>query len=321
MSEHWFSVVIPLYNKELSIKSTIESVLAQTYREFEIIVIDDGSTDASAQIVAAMPDGRIRLIKSTNGGVSAARNLGISYAQYKYVAFLDADDLWQNDYLDNICHLIDNFPDAGIYATFYLRDKGVGRLVAPKLEPQLSTSPPAYIENYFVAATFGEQPFFTSSVCVPREILLGLGGFKLRVKYGEDLDMWARIALYHRVAYTREPKVVYRTKAENRAMRTPPELLPWVFRDDAKVAMAAGNFKSSFIQDIKEHIATIEFYTVILNFLNPDCKAVLAFLHGIETVKFARRKTVLDIALQLPLGMKRLIVQAHEWRSAKRAAK
>lgn len=311
MQTYNFSVVIPLYNKERYIKSTIESVLGQTYSRFELIVIDDGSTDSSASIVAAIPDERIRLIQQTNAGVSAARNRGIINARYEYIAFLDADDLWNTDYLETIASLIDRFPSEGIYATFYRLDDGRSALVTPKLEPKLATMPEGRLQNYFIAATYGEQPFFTSSVCSPREILLSLGGFKFGVKHGEDLDMWARIALYHPIVYTREPKVIYRTKADARAMHSRPALTRWVFRTAAAEAIAPDKLDVSLVQAIKEHIARVELYIVIANILNPDHEAVCRFLHGIETNKFARRKTILYLILMLPLYIKRFIVKVY----------
>lgn len=94
-----FSVVIPLYNKEVSVKNTLESVLNQTFKEFEIVIVNDGSTDNSLEIVKKIKDDRIRIIDKPNGGVSSARNRGIKEAKYEWIAFLDADDLWMKDKL------------------------------------------------------------------------------------------------------------------------------------------------------------------------------------------------------------------------------
>jgi len=90
-----FSVVIPLYNKERSVKNTIESVLNQTFQDFEVIVVNDGSTDNSLEVVKSFNDERIRIINQKNSGVSSARNRGIKEAKYEWIAFLDADDLWE----------------------------------------------------------------------------------------------------------------------------------------------------------------------------------------------------------------------------------
>src|SRR5690606_38944730 len=96
------SVVIPLYNKEVYIKQTIENVLKQSYQEFEILVVDDGSKDNGPAIVKSFTDSRIKLIQKINGGVSSARNVGIQNAKYEYIAFLDADDIWLPNHLEEI---------------------------------------------------------------------------------------------------------------------------------------------------------------------------------------------------------------------------
>jgi len=114
-----FSVVIPLYNKDKHITRAINSVLNQSYRKFEIIVVDDGSTDSGVIEVKKINDSRIRLVQQINLGVSSARNKGISLAKYNFVGFLDADDAWKPDFLETIYFLIKKYPEAGAYATAY----------------------------------------------------------------------------------------------------------------------------------------------------------------------------------------------------------
>lgn len=97
MNDIAFSIVIPLYNKEKSITTTINSVLNQTCGDFELIIVNDGSTDTSLEIVQSIKDERIRIINQKNGGVSSARNQGIIEAKFDWIAFLDADDLWEKD--------------------------------------------------------------------------------------------------------------------------------------------------------------------------------------------------------------------------------
>ena len=122
------SVVIPLYNKEQSIAATIQSVLAQTYTDYEIIVVDDGSTDNSLKVVqervSELENERVRIIHQENAGVSAARNKGILESKGKYIAFLDADDLWAPNYLATLAALIADFPNAGLYSLGYVEMKG-----------------------------------------------------------------------------------------------------------------------------------------------------------------------------------------------------
>ena len=112
----FFSVVIPLYNKERFIDCTIKSILAQTFADFEIIVVNDGSTDAGAEIVAAIADSRIRLFNKENSGVSNARNYGIANASGRYIALMDADDRWDVKYLERMHEVILSHPEGRIFA-------------------------------------------------------------------------------------------------------------------------------------------------------------------------------------------------------------
>ncbi|MDP4270339.1 MAG: glycosyltransferase family A protein, partial [Bacteroidota bacterium] len=112
-----FSVIIPLYQKGPFIARAIESVLCQTYKEFELIVIDDGSTDNGANIVEQITDHRLTLIRQENRGVSAARNKGISLAKGDYIGLLDADDKWEADFLMEMKRLIETYPGCGWYSS------------------------------------------------------------------------------------------------------------------------------------------------------------------------------------------------------------
>src|SRR5690606_18820867 len=116
-----FSIVIPLYNKEQSVTNTLQSVLNQTFTEFEVVIVNDGSTDNSVEKVEAFNDPRIRLIHQANAGVSAARNKGIKEANYEWIAFLDADDLWMEDHLQVLNQMIQEYPEYKVFCTSYIR--------------------------------------------------------------------------------------------------------------------------------------------------------------------------------------------------------
>ena len=107
-----YSVVIPLYNKEHYIASTLRSVLAQTYPDYEVIVVDDGSTDNSLQTCKTVQSDKIQIVQQANQGVSAARNKGIELAAGEYICFLDADDAWHPDYLQNIETIVQKYPQS-----------------------------------------------------------------------------------------------------------------------------------------------------------------------------------------------------------------
>ena len=147
MSDPSISVIIPLYNKEREIAGTLRSVLAQTLQPAEIVVVDDGSTDRSAEVVetvaAGEGGGAIRLVRQSNAGVSVARNRGAAEAQGEYVAFLDADDEWESGFLAEIAALIREFPGCGIYSTAFWVVDGKGRFPAPCPERR------GVVDNFF----------------------------------------------------------------------------------------------------------------------------------------------------------------------------
>lgn len=206
------SVVIPLYNKRNCIASTIESVLSQTYSDFELIVVDDRSTDGSADVVRSIVDKRIRLIQKSNGGVSSARNVGIAAAKSDYVAFLDGDDLWENGFLEEIARMIIDFPDAGIWGTSYSYLKDSEKATARKPLPNGFYG---IIDNSMWNLA---HIYCSTAVCCKKSALDSIGGFDERIAYGEDTDVWWRIMLRYPAAYSNKPLAVYRFDEENRAM-------------------------------------------------------------------------------------------------------
>lgn len=206
------SVVVPLYNKKDSIGSTIESVLAQTYSDFELLVVDDGSTDGSADVVSRYDDSRIRLIRKLNGGVSSARNEGIKNAQGAWIAFIDGDDLWEPGFLEEIAGMTVAFPEVGILGTSYcylIKDEreSAGKPLPKEFYGLLDNS----------SWTFGHA-FCSSAVCCKKSALLDAGLFDERIAYGEDLDVWWRVMLKYPAAYSNKELAVYRFDEENRAM-------------------------------------------------------------------------------------------------------
>lgn len=208
-----FSVVIPLYNKEIYIERALISVCYQSIKDIEIIVVNDGSTDDGVAVVneyiSRHGEQRIKIINQENAGVSAARNVGINKAQADLVAFLDADDNWEPTYLETILRLKMNYPEAGAYATSFsvCNRKGIIR------NNILRTVPPypweGLLPNYFKSLAVGEIPFNTNSICIPKYILKKMGGFPIGEITGEDQDLWCRIALNYRIAYSSSAKVTY----------------------------------------------------------------------------------------------------------------
>lgn len=209
-----FSVVIPLYNKRESVYKTIMSVLNQTYPFFEVIIVDDGSTDGSCEVVETIADNRIRLIKQNNAGVSAARNKGIREAEYDLISFLDADDLWEPDYLKEMKEFITNIPYAAMYGCAY--DSVNGETVIP-FNFHLINGFKGIVNNYFEHASKNHL-FWTSAVIIRKSITDKTGVFDERINTGEDLDFWFRIAFDHKVAFYNKVLSHYNEGAENRAV-------------------------------------------------------------------------------------------------------
>lgn len=217
------SVIIPLYNKEAGIATALRSVLAQTYQDFEVVVVDDGSTDDGASIVEHCADPRIRLICQENAGVSAARNKGIAEAKGEYVAFLDADDEWMPEFLEEIVTLQHEFPECKAQATNYIfNSRGVKAQTILRKLPFKSKR--GVLTNYFEVASCSHPPVWTSAICIERALLQEIGVFPLGIKSGEDLLTWARIAVRTNWAYSLKEYAVF--NIEGYDMKERPKRIP-----------------------------------------------------------------------------------------------
>jgi glycosyltransferase involved in cell wall biosynthesis len=213
----FFSIIIPLYNKENAIENTLKSVFNQSFTDFEVVVINDGSTDKSEEKVNAFSDARLRLISTENKGVSQARNLGISESKGKLIAFLDADDYWFPTHLESLYQLHKNFPEAGLLATnyqFYFSDK---KIIQPVFDA-IPTEKWSGIVSDFFNASMKFRLSWTSAVAVRKDVFETVGHFdeNITLGAGEDTDMWIRIALNYPVAFDNEVTAYYHMATENR---------------------------------------------------------------------------------------------------------
>ncbi len=206
-----FSVIIPLYNKEVSISRTIKSIQNQSYQDFEIIIVDDGSTDNGMLEVHKINDNRIRCFYQENRGVSSARNRGIKEAKGEWVAFLDADDEWNSEYLQIILQLQKKFPDCNVCATAYIKQNAKGEKCSITLNNTQSIVSHFVLDNYFEVAATSDPPIHTSSICVKKSSILSVGGFPEDVSQGEDLLTWAKLASNNKIAYCREAMTIFHT--------------------------------------------------------------------------------------------------------------
>ena len=198
------SVVMPMYNNAREVRRAVSSVLAQTMTQFELIVVNDGSTDGCDKIVRGIEDPRIRILAQKNRGVSAARNRGVSEAQSEVVAFLDADDEWKPDFLETISRLLRNFPASSVFATHYEYMEPEGTMSVPVLRNVPSGDWEGVLDNYFQVAAHSDPPLWSSAVAVRRPALNTVGGFPEGVAIGEDLLTWAKLAVGFPIAFSKK---------------------------------------------------------------------------------------------------------------------
>lgn len=194
----FFSVIIPLYNKENFIEATLKSVISQTFTDFEIIIVDDGSTDNSEKIITKFSDYRIRYFKKCNEGASSARNYGIEKIRSNYISFLDADDYWYPNFLDEMFKNINRFKNIKVFSA------------AIEVETSKSTYPATYaikktgdfeIVNYFKASA-KETVICTSCAVFNKTVFQKVGFFDNQKKSGQDTDMWIRIGLCYEILFS-----------------------------------------------------------------------------------------------------------------------
>lgn len=202
-SDPLVSVVIPAYNAEITILETIESVRKQTFSSFEIIVINDGSTDNTLELVNSVDDPRLKVFSYENGGLSTARNRGIFRAQGEFIAFLDADDLWTADKLELQVQALRNNPAAGVaYSwTLVVDEKGQG------LYPGVSVSFEGNVYQHLLTGNFIASG---SNVMLRRQVTDLVGEFDPELKSSEDWEYWLRVALHFSFVVVPKSQVLYR---------------------------------------------------------------------------------------------------------------
>lgn len=234
----FFSVIIPLYNKAPYVAKAIESVLSQTFTDYELIIIDDGSKDDSFAIALKAIEGRgnCHIYRQKNAGVSVARNNGVAFSHGEYLCFLDADDWWDEHFLDGMSKLIDEFPDAGIYGTSYIivnETKHKTRVSPIGVEHGFEKG---YINYCQVYAKTLAMPLTSNSVAIPRKVFEEMHGFPKGIMLGEDFILWIHIALKYKVAFLNKPLAYYNQDVDlvNRAvgkMYEPQEHMLWNLTD------------------------------------------------------------------------------------------
>lgn len=206
-----FSVIIPLFNKEPYITKAIGSVLSQTYKDYELVIMDDGSKDDSYIVASKAIEGKenCHIYRQQNAGVSSARNNAVALSQGEYLCFLDADDWWDPAFLKEMSKMIEEYPEAGIYGTNYTivnEARHKTRKASIGVEPGFEKG---YINYCQVYAATMYMPLWTGAVCLSRAVFVEMDGFKPNLKLGEDFDLWIRIAFKYKVAFLNKPLSYY----------------------------------------------------------------------------------------------------------------
>ena len=202
------SVIIPAYNAEKTIAETIKSTQNQTFKDFDLLVINDGSTDKTVDVVESIKDSRLRLFSFPNSGVSVARNRGIDLATGEYIAFLDADDLWTNDKLERQLLALKTTPEAGIaYSRTYYIDEGGNFLhKCGSVSFEGNVFKHLLISNFLIN---GSNPL------IRQQAIKAVGKFDSFLNYGEDWDYYLRLAALYPFVVVPKYQVLYRKTSFN----------------------------------------------------------------------------------------------------------
>ena len=295
----FFSIIIPVYNKEKFVAKTLKSVLSQTYIDYEIIVVNDGSTDESETQIIQQKDSRIQYYFKKNEGVAIARNFGIEKATAEFICFLDADDYWYPNFLETMHEFISKLPEQTVFAS------------AIEIETNKKTFSAKYsinktadfeIVNFFQASQ-KECVLWTSSVCIHKSVFEKIGTFDTKIKYGEDTELWIRIGLEFPIVFIWKmvAKYVYDSKSISRNSNYFFE--PYTFEKYA--------LREKKNPALKKYMDLNRFSAVIKSNLNGDWKTAQEIYAEIDLKNLTKKKRILlnlpPIVLKLLLKLQLLL--------------
>ncbi len=281
----FFSVIIPLYNKEKFVENAVKSALKQTFSDYEIIIVNDGSTDNSEAIVKAFTDPRIQYFSKENEGVAVARNFGINKAVGEYICFLDADDYWYPDFLKTMYSYIQKLPEQKVFSC------------AIEVETKHKSFSPTYsitkksdfeIVNFFDASQ-RECVLWTSSTVLHKSVLTTVGQFDAQIKKSEDTELWIRVGLHYPIVFIWKilAKYVYDENSISLNFR-------YFFEHYTFEKYTLEEKKNP---KLKHYLDLNRFSAVIKCKLNGDYKTAKLLYQKIDLKKIGWKKTIL---MQLP---------------------
>jgi glycosyltransferase involved in cell wall biosynthesis len=295
------SVIIPLFNKGPYITRAINSILNQTFQNFEIIVVDDHSSDNSPAIVKSYQDSRIYLFEQDHHGVSYTRNHGVDLAKGDLIAFLDADDEWMPNHLETIIRLIEKYPDAGMYTTAYKILTSLGQITCADYKNIPDPPWEGILPDYFMSGARGSYPVNASTVVIPKEIFKAMGGFSESYWYGEDADLFGKIALKYPAAFSWEIGAIYHWDAKNRAcdIEIPLDYVePFVIT--GRTALLKREVPKQLIESLNDYISIKEIYRAKRNVRAGNSRVALEILKKCDTKLYFTEKMKWIVLAKIP---------------------
>lgn len=290
----YFSIVIPVYNKEKFVSKTVESVLDQTFTDYEIIIVNDGSTDQSESKILAFNDARIKYFPKKNEGVAFARNFGIEKASAEYICFLDADDFWFPNFLETMHHFISKLPEQKVFAAAIEIETKNKLMKAHYSIPKKSDFE---IVDFFDASQ-KECVLWTSSVCIHKSVFEKVGTFDSKIKHGEDTELWIRIGLQFPIVFIR--KILARYVYDNESISRNSN---YFFETYTFEKYAAEEKKNPAL---KKYMDLNRFSAVIKCNLNGDWKKSKEIYAEIDLKNLNSKKRIL---LQLPAFLLKMLIR------------
>lgn len=303
----FFSVVVPLYNKEKYIKRTLDSILNQTFSDFEIIIVNDGSTDKSCEVIESIKDDRIHLIHKENGGVSSARNRGIKEAKGEFIAFLDADDEWFANKLQKQYVLHKKNPKLVWSCSGYM-------LVSKKRKDKEIVFSKSKILPDAIEAIVNGLKIFTSTVVIKKEVfknprLL----FNEKAITSEDREVWYKLAcIYPSVGYIQNILSIYNREVNDSLTHTILQNKTFYFltikkRIDYELNNISNNRREKFIKYLDE------FNRRVIILLWAKTKSFGDDISYFEPYIDNKLITRLVSWQKLPINIKKVIVKSREF--------
>lgn len=292
----FFSVIIPLYNKEVFIKNTLKSVINQTFKDFEVIIVNDGSTDKSLQQAGLIHDDRITIITLPNSGLSVARNTGIKNAKANHIAFIDADDFWKDNHLQQLYNLIHRYPNMGMYCTGYTLKKSDSIFHRARFN-DLPANFVGVVPNFF-KHSLQHCVAWVGAICIPRNIFDAIGNFDPEIFSEQDTDLYIRIALKYNVALDNSSaSAIYnRTMDDNMSNFSQKKTIPKLLH--AYKGLEPKN------HDLKKYLDLNRFSTLIFFKLSSNRTLEKTLIKDIDLNNLNRLQRVL---LYMPNGIVRVL--------------